>query len=60
QFNRPNLIFEIRIDDSLAAKTEAPKRKKILTPKEKYAKMLASNPVIKDLVDRFDLVVDEQ
>jgi len=60
QFNRPDLAIEIRIDESLAAKAEGPKRKKMLTPKEKYAKMLAANPVISDLVKRFELVVDEQ
>lgn len=60
QFNRPGLAIEIRIDETLVPKTDTPKRKRILTPKEKYAQMLTANPVIKDLVDRFDLVVDEQ
>ncbi|MEM6699358.1 MAG: DNA polymerase III subunit gamma/tau [Bacteroidota bacterium] len=59
KFNRPSLAVKIRTDETLVQKSDAPKRKRVLTPKEKYAQMLAVNPVIKDLVDRFELVVDE-
>ena len=58
-FNRPGLVVEIKVDEDKVIKNDLPKRKKILTPKEKYLLMLENNPLIKDLVDRFDLTLDE-
>ncbi|MEM9847079.1 MAG: DNA polymerase III subunit gamma/tau [Bacteroidota bacterium] len=58
-FKRPQLAIEIKVDESRAIKKEDSKRKRVLTPREKYKLMLEANPLVKDLVNRFDLTVDE-
>lgn len=58
-FNRPSLVIEIKVDENRAAKNDTSKRKKVLTPKEKYLLMLEENPLVKDLIKRFDLTLDE-
>lgn len=58
-FKRPQLIVSIKIDESKSPKHTAPKVKKPLTPKEKFEKMVEQNPLVQDLVGRFDLTLDE-
>ena len=53
----PELTFRIEIDKTKAS--EAPKRRKPLTPREKYKLMLETNPNIRDLQKRFGLRPDE-
>lgn len=52
------ISIDILIDASLAPE-DTPKPKKLLTTKEKYDIMMASNPLINQLRERFDLKLDE-
>jgi len=58
-FGRPSLAIEIQLDEQKVLKNEFPKKKKLFSPKEKYTRMLEKNPLIKDLVSRLGLVLDE-
>lgn len=55
----PDLSWEVQVDESKgpAAKTEKPP--KPLTSKEKFIKMMEVNPLVKDVLDRFELKPDE-
>ena len=59
ELKSPELIREIRIDESKASANKAPKAPKPLTPREKYQKMLEINPLVKEVFDRFDLQLEE-
>ena len=56
-FKNPSLSFEIQIDESKQLQEIVPPRP--LSTKEKYSIMLETNPLISQLVQRFDLVLDE-
>ncbi len=56
--NDKALIFDIQIDTSKATQVVAPVSKKVLSTKEKYEKMLETNPLLDVLRKRFDLKVD--
>ena len=53
----PELTMTIEIDKSKAV--EPPKRKRLLTSKDKYLAMRETNPNIQELQKRFDLRPDE-
>ena len=53
----PDLLREIRVDET-RKKKEAPPKKKLLTPKEKYIQMREQNPMITEIRKRFDLSPD--
>lgn len=56
-FQRPQLIFEVEIDES--KQIQETQKPRPLTTKEKYANMLEVNPLIEELVSRFDMILDE-
>lgn len=58
-FQRPTLSLEIKIDATKIANKQQVKKKKLLTPKETFQNMVAVNPLVKDLVERFDLTLDD-
>ena len=53
----PELTMTIEIDKSKAV--EPPKRKRMMSSKEKYLAMRETNPAIQELQKRFDLRPDE-
>ncbi|MEO1713295.1 MAG: DNA polymerase III subunit gamma/tau, partial [Bacteroidota bacterium] len=53
----PDLQREIRVDET-RKKKEAPPKKKLLTPKEKYIQMREQNPMVTEIRKRFDLSPD--
>lgn len=56
----PALKIRVEIDEAKAAEIQAAAQpKKPLTVKEKLDKMREVNPLISDLLDRFDLKLDE-
>ncbi len=55
-FQCPKLSLEIKVN--LNDKKPV-KRKKISTPREIFEDMVAINPLVKDLVERFDLTIDD-
>lgn len=59
EVHAPDLVLEILLDASIAsANVSAPK--KVMTNKEKYEKMVESNPLVHELRKRFDLKLDQE
>jgi hypothetical protein len=56
-FRVQSIILQIEIDKTKMV--EAPKPKKILTPKEKYLKMAEGNALVHEIRKRFDLRPDD-
>jgi hypothetical protein len=60
QLHEPKLKIRLKVDKAKAAEIQANnKAKKPLTVKEKLDKMLEVNPLVNDLLQRFDLKLDE-
>ena len=57
KFHNPRLEVDIRIDPT-KAEIEPAKPKKLLTNKEKYELLCGKNPLMRDLKDSLDLIVD--
>lgn len=55
----PALKIQIKLDESKAQELQAQMPKRPLTTKEKLDKMIEINPVVEDLMKRFDLKLDE-
>jgi len=59
-FNAPTLRIDIRIDESRLLKQQKPRVRKPSTPREKFDKMVAINPLVREMLDRFQLTPDEE
>lgn len=59
-FQRPDLALEIRLDERKAATKPAPKVQKVLTAKDKYLQMEKVNPLVREVLNRFELTPDEE
>lgn len=57
-YGHERISMEVNVDPSMAPE-ESEKPNKFLTTKEKYDKMMATNPLINTLRERFDLKLDE-
>lgn len=59
KFKRPELALRIQIDEAKVKANALPKKRKPLTIKEKYYAMQEVNPLVRDIIMRFDLKPDE-
>jgi len=59
-FNAPTLGIKICIDESRLVKQQKPRVRKPSTPREKFDKMVAINPLVREMLDRFQLTPDEE
>ncbi len=62
ELHTPNLVMDVVIDPAKAALIAniAPVQARALTLKEKYAKMLETNPLLQDMIQRIGLKPDER
>lgn len=58
EFNAPDLELNISIDKSLFPELEVEKPRKFLSEKEKYEVLSKSNPLLKNMIDKFNLKID--
>ena len=58
EFKAPELELQLEIDKSMFPELVTEKPRKFLSEKEKYAVLSKSNPLLKDMIDRFNLKID--
>ena len=58
EFKVPELELKLTIDKSVFPDIEVEKPKKFLSDKEKYEVLAKANPLLKDMIDRFNLKID--
>jgi len=58
EFKVPELELKLDIDKSKFPELEVVKPKKFLSEKEKYEFLSKTNPLLRDMIDRFDLKID--